>query len=289
MRARHPQLWLSLSSDILPQWREYERASTTIADAYVKPVLSRYVGRLVDALADRGFEGEPLIMRSNGGVMTATTARARPVETFLSGPAGGVVAARAYGARMGRTNLVSIDVGGTSFDVALITDGELASTTQGWIDDTTPLNVAMLDIRTIGAGGGSIAWVDDGGGLRVGPQSAGADPGPACYALGGIHPTVTDANVVLGRIGPHSLLAGALEVAPALAARAIDEEVCAPLGLGLLHAASGIVRVCVANMAKEIRALTAERGVNPRGLRSPRGWRGRPAARGASCRGVRDR
>ncbi len=264
IRDRHPGVWLSLSSDVLPQWREYERASTTIADAYVKPVLARYVGRLVAALAGLEFDGEPLIMRSNGGVMTAATAQARPVETFLSGPAGGVVAARAHGQRTARPNLISIDVGGTSSDVSLITDGRPGSTTQGWLDESTPLSLPMLDIRTIGAGGGSIAWIDAGGGLKVGPQSAGADPGPACYGQGGGRPTVTDANVVLGRIGPRSLLGGALEIDRDLAADAIEQEICAPLGIELLHAAAGIVRICVANMAKEIRALTAERGVNPR-------------------------
>ena len=265
VHERHPGLWISLSSEILPQWREYERASTTIADAYVKPVMARYLGHLTDALSASGFAGEPLIMRSNGGVMTAGTARRRPVETFLSGPAGGVVAACAHGRRIGRLDLISIDVGGTSSDVALVTDGRPGSTTQGWIDEITPLNLPMLDIRTIGAGGGSIAWVDAGGGLKVGPRSAGADPGPACYGNGGRLPTLTDANVVLGRIGPRSLLGGALEISPDLARDAVEREICEPLGIDLLHAASGIVRIAVANMAKEIRALTAERGVSPRG------------------------
>lgn len=263
-RERHPQLWLSLSSDVLPQWREYERAATTIADAYVKPVMAGYLGRLIDELRSAGVAGEPLIMRSNGGVMTATTACRRPVDTFLSGPAGGVVAAGVHGLQTGRPDLISIDVGGTSSDVALVTGGVPGSTTQGWLDETTPLNLPMLDIRTIGAGGGSIAWVDPGGGLKVGPRSAGAVPGPACYGQGGLNPTLTDANVVLGRIGPRSLLGGALEIRPELARAALERDVCAPLGLDLLRAAAGVVRICVANMAREIRALTAERGVNPR-------------------------
>ncbi len=264
VRERHPGLRISLSSEILPQWREYERASTTIADAYVKPVMARYLGHLTDALAAGGYGAEPLIMRSNGGVMTAGTARRRPVETFLSGPAGGVVAACAHGRRTGRLDLISIDVGGTSSDVALVTGGRPGSTTQGWIDEITPLNLPMLDIRTIGAGGGSIAWVDAGGGLKVGPRSAGADPGPACYGHGGRLPTLTDANVVLGRIDARSLLGGALEISPDLAREAVEREICEPLGIDLLHAASGIVRIAVANMAKEIRALTAERGVSPK-------------------------
>jgi N-methylhydantoinase A len=263
LAERHPWLELSLSSEILPQWREYERASTTIADAYVKPTLSRYLGRLESSLAEEGCTVEPLIMKSNGGVMTARAARRRPIETFLSGPAGGVVAARAEGVEAGRPNLIAIDMGGTSFDVSLITAGEPETTTQSWIDDTTPVSLAMLDIRAIGAGGGSIAWIDFGGALKVGPRSAGAVPGPACYGAGGIEATVTDANVVLGRLGRRTLLGGQLEIDPELAATALERAVCTPLGIDLLHAAAGVVRICVSNMAGEIRALTAERGVDP--------------------------
>ena len=263
VRELHPELELSLSCDILPQWREYERTATTCADAYVKPVLSGYLDRLADALVEAGCEREPLIMKSNGGVMTARTARDRPVETFLSGPAGGVVAAREHGRVLERPDLITTDMGGTSFDVSLVSGGELSLTTQGWIDPSTPVNVAMLDIRTIGAGGGSIAWVDGGGALKVGPRSAGADPGPACYGLGGSEPTVTDANLVLGRLGTRTLLGGRLELDPALARVAV-EGVGTPLRLDTVRAAAGIVRICVSNMAAEIRALTAERGVDPR-------------------------
>ena len=263
VRELHPELELSLSCDILPQWREYERTATTCADAYVKPVLSGYLDRLADALVEAGCEREPLIMKSNGGVMTARTARDRPVETFLSGPAGGVVAAREHGRLLGRPDLITTDMGGTSFDVSLVSGGELSLTTQGWIDPSTPISVAMLDIRTIGAGGGSIAWVDAGGALKVGPRSAGADPGPACYGVGGSEPTVTDANLVLGRLGTRTLLGGRLELDPELA-RAAVERVGTPLRLDAVPAAAGIVRICVSNMAAEIRALTAERGVDPR-------------------------
>jgi N-methylhydantoinase A len=155
-------------------------------------------------------------------------------------------------------------MGGTSFDVSVITGGELSTTTQGWLDSSTPISIAMLDIRTIGAGGGSIAWIDPGGALKVGPRSAGADPGPACYGRGGAAPTVTDANVVLGRIGERTLLGGRLELDPQLSAKAIDEHVARPLGLDVIAAAAGIVRICVAGMAGAIRAITAERGVDPR-------------------------
>jgi N-methylhydantoinase A len=262
--AAHPELHVSTSSEILPQWREYERASTTVADAYVKPVMGLYIDALADSLAENGFRHDLLIMKSNGGIMTSRAARRRPVETFLSGPAGGVVAGKYHGLQAGIDNLITIDMGGTSFDVSLITGSGFSTSSQGWIDECTPLNVAMLDIRTIGAGGGSIAWIDAGGALKVGPRSAGANPGPACYAHGGTEPTITDANVALGRIGARALLGGRLEIDPALAREAIERAVAKPLGLDTLEAAAGIIRICVGNMAGEIRAITAERGVNPR-------------------------
>lgn len=262
--STYPGREVSISSQILPQWREYERASTTVADAYVKPVMGSYLGDLAAALSENGFRHDLLIMKSNGGVMTSRAARRRPVETFLSGPAGGVVASKYHGLQAGINNLITIDMGGTSFDVSLITEGGFSTSSQGWIDECTPLNVAMLDIRTIGAGGGSIAWIDQGGALKVGPRSAGADPGPVCYGRGGTEPTITDANVVLGRIGTRALLGGRLEIDPALAADAIERTIAKPLGLNTAEAAAGIIRICVANMAAEIRAITAERGVNPR-------------------------
>jgi N-methylhydantoinase A len=264
--------------------------STTVGDAYIKPKMRQYVEKLAGALKADGFKSGLLIMRSNGGVMTAATACERPVETFLSGPAGGVVGGKYTALLAGRANVITIDMGGTSFDVSLITDGELSTTTEGWVDSSTPLNVAMLDIRTIGAGGGSIAWIDSGGGLKVGPQSAAAVPGPACYGLGGTSPTVTDANVVLGRIGPATMLAGQLPINPALAREAIEKAICEPLGLDLVRAASGIVRICVSNMSKEIRALTAERGVDPREYALLAGGGGGPLHAAAIARefGIRD-
>jgi N-methylhydantoinase A len=288
--ANYPELDISLSSEILPQWREYERFSTTVGDAYMKPTMRHYLERLDESLRIAGFENSLLIMKSNGGVMTARTARHRPVETFLSGPAGGVVGGKYTAQLAGRGNVITIDMGGTSFDVSLISDGEFSTTTEGWVDPSTPLNVAMLDIRTIGAGGGSIAWIDDGGALKVGPQSAGAVPGPACYDQGGTNPTVTDANVVLGRIGPGTMLAGRLRIQPELARRSIETSICEPLGLDLVRAAAGIIRICVANMSKEIRALTAERGVDPRNYALLAGGGGGPlhAAAIAQEFGIRD-
>lgn len=260
-----PELEVSISSEILPQWREYERAVTTVADAYVKPAMKRYLGSLDRRLREMGFGRDVLVMRSNGGVMTARSAQERPIETFLSGPAGGVVAGQEHGRELEFDHLIVSDVGGTSFDVSLVTAGSSKTTTETLIDDTTPLGIAMLDIRTIGAGGGSIAWIDAGGALKVGPRSAGASPGPACYGAGGTEPTLTDANVVLGRIGETSLLGGRMNIDRELAARAIRERIADVLGLDPIVAAYGIVRICVGNMIGEIRAITAERGVDPGG------------------------
>jgi N-methylhydantoinase A len=260
---RHPGLEVSISADILPQWREYERAVTTVADAYVKPAMKRYLGALQTELARSGYERDLLVMRSNGGVMTAEGAQERPIETFLSGPAGGVVAGLAHGREAGVENLIVIDVGGTSFDVSLVTAGKSKTTTETLIDPVTPLSLAMLDIRTLGAGGGSIAWVDPGGALKVGPQSAGAYPGPACYGFGGDDPTLTDANVVLGRIGVSSMLGGRMRIDPGRAEESVRRKIGDALGLDAVRAAYGIIRICVANMVGEIRAITAERGVDP--------------------------
>jgi N-methylhydantoinase A len=262
---RHPALEVSTSAEILPQWREYERAVTTVADAYVKPAMKRYLGALQAELDRSGYERDILVMRSNGGVMTAEGAQERPIETFLSGPAGGVVAGLAHGREAGLENLVVIDVGGTSFDVSLVTAGRSKTTTETLIDPVTPLSLAMLDIRTIGAGGGSIAWVDPGGALKVGPHSAGAHPGPACYGFGGEDPTLTDANVLLGRIGAESMLGGRMPIEPRLAEESVRRKVGDVLGLDAVRAAYGIIRICVANMVGEIRAITAERGVDPAG------------------------
>ena len=263
IRERYPELEVSTSADILPQWREYERAVTTVADAYVKPAMKTYLGALQRTLATSGYSRDLLVMRSNGGIMTAAGAQERPIETFLSGPAGGVVAGLAHGREVAIENLIVIDVGGTSFDVSLVTAGKSKTTTETTIDPVTPLSLAMLDIRTLGAGGGSIAWVDDGGALKVGPQSAGAYPGPACYGQGGDEPTLTDANVLLGRIGPSSLLGGRMSIDTALADGAVRGHVGDVLGLDPVRAAYGIIRICVGNMVGAIRAITAERGVDP--------------------------
>jgi N-methylhydantoinase A len=263
LAGEFPKLPVSASCEILPQWREYERTNTTAADAFVRPVMGRYIGRLADGLRDMGFAHDVLIMRSNGGVAKARTVAELPIETFLSGPAAAVVAAQHVGRQAGMPDLVSMDMGGTSFDVAILVDGEPRHATEGEIEPTLPVRVAMVDIRTIGAGGGSIAWTDDGGALKVGPQSAKALPGPACYGRGGTEPTTTDANVVLGRIDPDHFLGGTYKLRADLAEAAID-GLAAKLGLDRETTAQGILDVTVANMSQAIRAAAAQRGIDLR-------------------------
>jgi N-methylhydantoinase A len=258
-----PGVPISLSSGILPQWREYERTNTTVADAYVKPIMGEYLNGLVDGLAKRGYRGVLHIMKSNGGVMTARRAAAIPIETYLSGPAGGVVAGHFIGRQTGRGGLLVTDMGGTSFEVSLVTPDGYTTTTESEIDLTLPIALPMLDVRTIGAGGGSVAWLDAGGALKVGPQSAGALPGPACYGRGGTLPTITDANVVLGRLPASLQLAGSYRMHASMA-RAALESLATDLGRSVEQVALGMIRVCVSNMVGQIRAVTSERGLDPR-------------------------
>ena len=262
--ARLPDVALSVSSQILPQWREYERTSTTVADAHVKPVMGSYLKRLDAGLAEQSHEHELLIMKSNGGVTRASGASEVPIETYLSGPAAGVVAGQAVAAAAGFERAIVTDMGGTSFDVSLVTEEGVARRTEGEVAEGIPVAVSMLDVRAIGAGGGSIAWIDEGGGLRVGPQSAGAEPGPACYGASGVEPTVTDANLLLGRLAPGAFLAGRLELDRERAEEAMRTRIAEPLGLDVTEAAQGVIDVTVANAVREIRALTSERGIDHR-------------------------
>lgn len=247
-------LSISRSSDVSPEFREYERASTTLLNAYVRPLMDAYLAQLETA-------GRPVsIMQSNGGVMTTSEARRYAVRTLLSGPAGGVVGALAVARESGFEKILGFDMGGTSTDVSLC-EGSPRETTEGSLEGF-PIRVPMLDIHTVGAGGGSIARVDEGGLLRVGPESAGADPGPACYGTGD-QPTVTDAHVVLGRIAADQLAGGGLRIDPLRAAAAVD-RIAARLGLDRVAAAEGILRVANANMERAIRVVSVERGYDPR-------------------------
>jgi N-methylhydantoinase A len=259
-----PDMFVSRSSEILPEYREYERTMTTVLNAYVMPVVARYLGNIERGLVERGFDAELHIMRSDAGVMSLDAARERPANTILSGPAGGVQAATYLASAAGFPNVVSMDMGGTSTDVCLSTESEPRLSTDTWVSDY-PIKVPILDITTIGAGGGSIAYVSPAGALRVGPQSAGADPGPACYGHGGERPTITDANLVLGRL-PRTLAGGEISLDVDLAREAIQRHVATPLGLSLEQAAEGILRIVNESMLGALRVVSVQRGIDPREL-----------------------
>jgi len=254
-----PNAYVSLSSEVLPEYREFERFSTTVINAYVGPRMDRYLARFAQRLHSLGMMTAPRTIHSNGGLMSVDTVRAFPVRTCLSGPAAGVVGAAQVAAASGHSNIVTFDVGGTSTDVSLVLEGRPAFTTSRLVADY-PIRTPMLDINVIGAGGGSIAGLDDAGALKVGPRSAGAHPGPVAYGRGGNEPTTTDANLVLGRLSSDTLLSGRMTVDAEAARRAIDERIATPLGLSVEEAALGILRIAVANMGRAIRAVSTEKG-----------------------------
>ncbi|MCH2211780.1 MAG: hydantoinase/oxoprolinase family protein [Fuerstiella sp.] len=262
VRERLPGVTVCTSHELSPQIGEYERFSTCSVNAFVQPVMERYLGRLDRTLRQDGIRAPLFVMKSNGGVIPASTAARECVQTILSGPAGGIVAGMAIAQHHNNSNVITADIGGTSFDVAVIADGNASFARDAEIDGIA-LKAPMLDLHTIGAGGGSIGWIDAGNALRVGPQSAGALPGPACYGKGGDEPTVTDANLVLGRLATDSRLAGGMQLDIDAARRAIREKLAQPLGLAVESAAEGIVRVVNANMVAAIRKLTVERGLDP--------------------------
>ncbi len=257
---RHlPGCYVSVSSEILPEFREYERLSTTVLNAYAGPRMQTYLDRLADGIRGLGIPAQPYTVHSNGGLMSIPTVRRFPVRTCLSGPAAGVVGAAAVSAAADYPNLITFDVGGTSTDVSLIHDGQPAFTSSRLVADH-PIRTPMVDIHVIGAGGGSIAWTDEAGGLKVGPQSAGAHPGPVAYDQGGERVTVTDVNICLQRLNPVALLDGRLPVNAAKARAAVERHVAAPLGLSFEEAAYGVLRVVNANMSRAIRSVSTERG-----------------------------
>jgi N-methylhydantoinase A len=263
-KSAHPEWWVSASSDLLPQIREYYRLSTTVVNAYVAPVLGRYVLELERQLDARGAApGRRFTMQSNGGSCPMHVSAERAVATILSGPAGGVTAGAMLAAHAGFDNIITFDMGGTSCDVALIQRGEPVITDRTKIGGRD-IAVPMLDINTVSAGGGTLAYVDRQGALHVGPRSAAAVPGPACYGRGSDQPTVTDADVVLGYLNPASLLGGAMDVDASLAERAVREYVAEPLGVDLLRAADGIVKVVNVKMAEAIKGISTERGFDLR-------------------------
>ncbi len=266
VRDEMPGAFVTTSSAVSPQFREFERFTTAALAAFIGPKVGAYVSALEDRLRGIGFAGELRVMASNGGVATARMVRERPALTLMSGLAAGVLGGAHVGALAGRDRLITFDIGGTSADIGIVTDGRVAETDARSTQIAGfPLLLPMLDIHTIGAGGGSIAHVDAGGAFRVGPRSAGAVPGPAAYGRGGAEPTVTDANVVLNRLAPTDFLGGAMAL-DAEAARGAVAVLAARLGLGVEETAEGIVTVINATMANAIRSRTVQKGIDPRGF-----------------------
>ncbi|MCY4452364.1 MAG: hydantoinase/oxoprolinase family protein [Immundisolibacterales bacterium] len=262
LAARLPGLPIGLSHRVSPEWREFERTSTTVMDAYLAPVVRGYLETLVGGLDQRLPGGGRLhVMQSNGGVMTAEAASATPLQTLLSGPVGGAIGGRALAAATGRSNLICIDMGGTSFDASLIVDGLPSGSNEAKLEGL-PVQMSVVDIHVIGAGGGSIAW-EEAGAMRVGPQSAGSMPGPACYGLGGTEATVSDANLVLGRLDGANFSGGEMAL-DRDAARAALETIGSTFGLTAEAMAQGVVDVVNAKMADAIRTITVQRGIDPR-------------------------
>jgi N-methylhydantoinase A len=276
LRAELPGCFVSLSTEVLPQIREYERTSTTVVNAYVGPPVKFYLRAMIDQLASAGVRGRLLVMQSSGGVLSAAAALDKPAQIVECGPAAGVIGARHLGRQLGYDNIITFDMGGTTAKAALIERGELCTSEQyevGAAMSATSalmggagyaLKLPVIDVSEVGAGGGSIVRIDSGGALKVGPQSSGANPGPACYGRGGKEPTVTDANVVLGYLNPHSLAGGSVPIDLDAARKAIAERIAVPLGRDLVETAFGIHLVANTNMMRAVKAVTTNRGRDTR-------------------------
>ncbi|AQH03555.1 methylhydantoinase [Burkholderia sp. KK1] len=260
-----PDAYVSCSSEVVNVIREYERFSTTAMNAFVGPKTALYLNNLESKLRDAGIQAHLRIMQSNGGVSTVEMCAQRPVSILMSGLAGGVMGGRWAGAMSDARDVITVDIGGTSADFSTIPDGQVKiMNPRDTYVGAYPVLAPMIDMATMGAGGGSIAYIDEGGAFRVGPRSAGADPGPACYGRGGTEPTVTDAQVVLGRLDPDQFLGGGVEIDPALSHRAIEEKIARPLGMSVKEAALGIIRILNSNMSLAIRANSVAKGFDPR-------------------------
>lgn len=262
IREVWPEVYCSVSSTILPEFREFERLSTTVINSYLGPRMKMYINNLKQRVKDIGVTVEPYITQSNGGVMSIGSTVQTPVQTALSGPSAGVMGAIYVARAAGYENIITYDMGGTSTDVSLVNRGIAEYTTKRKVCGL-PSGVPMIDVHAVGAGGGSIAYIDNAGALKVGPESAGANPGPAAYGLGNEDPVVTDANLVLGRINPHYVLGGRLKINAELSKEAIRRKIAEPMGLSNEEAAQGIVSVVNSNMARAIRVITVEKGYNP--------------------------
>lgn len=263
LRAALPEWFVCHSAEILPEMREYERFNTAVLNAYIGPLTARYLGELSRSMRGRGYRGAVHLMASSGGIETAERAARFPVHTVLSGPAGGVAAAIHLGALVGLRNLITYDMGGTSTDVCLIEDLNVPVTSEQFIDGL-PVRTPQIEINSVGAGGGSIAWVDTGKILKVGPRSAGAVPGPACYGKGGTEPTVTDANLAIGRLAPSLKLAGTVPLDESLAHQAVSRIVEVFDSLDVPRAAEGIIRIAIARMVSAIKEISVSKGYDPR-------------------------
>jgi N-methylhydantoinase A len=267
IRAAMPDAYVSLSHEILREYREFERMSTTVVNAYVGPRVGGYVKSLASSLGEAGFRGNLSIMRSNGGVMSPEVATIHPVAMMESGPVGGIIAAARVGTALGYPNVISFDMGGTTAKASLVQGGEPSIAPGYYVGGYAsghPVMIPLVDIVEVGAGGGSIAWIDEVGALKVGPQSSGADPGPMCYGGGGTEPTITDANVVLGRLNPNDFLGGAMQLDAAAAERGIAEQIGAPLGLSTVASAQAIVQIAVSKMSLAVREVSVVKGFDPR-------------------------
>jgi N-methylhydantoinase A len=267
IRKALPNAYVSLSHEILREYREFERMSTTVVNAFIGPKVGGYVKSLKSNLGEIGFDGNLSIMRSNGGVMTPEVATERPVAMMESGPVGGIIAAAQVGLSLGLQNVISFDMGGTTAKASLIKDGEPTLAPGYYVGGYAgghPVMLPMIDVVEVGAGGGSIAWIDDIGALKVGPQSAGADPGPICYRGGGTEPTITDANVVLGRLDPDNFLGGQMKLDAEGAARGIAGKIAKPLKMDTVAAAQAIIEIAISKMSLAVREVSVAKGYDPR-------------------------
>lgn len=263
IKELYPDIYVSASHNLVPEFREYPRMSTTVLNAYLGPIMKSYVNNFNNSIKDMGIKVEPYVTQSNGSIISISETIDSPIRTAVSGPSAGVIAANHVAQLCGVKNIITFDMGGTSADVSLIENGEFVLSTDRKINGF-PVKTPMIDIDTIGAGGGSIAWLDGGGALKVGPQSAGAKPGPAAYNKGGEKPTVTDANVVLGRLNPEYILGGRMEIRADLAEKSIKEHLSSLTDMNSVEAAAGIIAVVNSNMVRAIRVISVERGYDPR-------------------------
>ncbi|BCV26054.1 hydantoinase/oxoprolinase family protein [Gelria sp. Kuro-4] len=262
-KEKFPELMVSLSSDIAREFREYGRTSTTVINAYAKPAVTRHLEKLSQQLRQAGVDAETLVMQSNGGLSTFGAAKNKPVNIAHCGVVAGVIGGNLFARLAGFSNVITLDMGGTSCDVAIIEDNKPKTTTWSEVQQY-PVITPTIEFQTIGAGGGSIAWIDTGGALRVGPKSAQANPGPACYGKGGLEPTVTDANLVLGRINPGFFLGGEMHLHPEKAIEAIKQKVANPLGMDVVQAAKGIIDIVNSNMIRALKVVSTSKGYDPR-------------------------